>query len=200
MRPHPLFTKSCDFAIGAQSIDQIPSSKLPEVAFAGRSNVGKSSLLNALTNRKSLARTSKTPGCTRQINFFNLDDALTLVDLPGYGYAKRGKDEREHWGELITDYLTGRPNLRQVCVLVDSRHGLKDTDRAIMRILDDAAVSYQVILTKCDKTPQAEIKKIVDYLSEIAVQHPALHPDVLHSSSVSKDGIVEIQERLASFV
>lgn len=189
-----LFRQSCDFKVGAASIDQIPPNmRLPEVAFVGRSNVGKSSLLNALTGQNSLARTSKTPGCTRQINFFSLADHLMLVDLPGYGYAKASKKEVKGWNQMILDYLTGRPNLSRVFVLVDSRHGIKPGDRDIMSILDDFAVSYQIILTKTDKQKQSEIEKIVETIRQLELEHTALHPEVLVSSAREKTGIGELR-------
>lgn len=194
-----LFRKSCDFVAGATRLEDIPAFHLPEVAFVGRSNVGKSSLLNAITRRKSLARTSKTPGCTRQINFFNLADMLMLVDLPGYGYAKVGRKEVEGWNDLIIAYLQGRPNLRQVCLLIDARHGLKSSDEAIMDILDEAAVSYQIVLTKMDKQTRSGLDTIIARLEALGKKHPALHPDVLESSARDKTNIDALRKRLASF-
>ena len=149
-----LFAQEAHFILAAVKADQVPESALPEVAFAGRSNVGKSSLVNALTGRRTLARSSGTPGRTQQLIFFNLGQRLMLVDLPGYGYAKAPKQDVERWTRLTRSYLKGRPQLRRVLLLVDSRHGLKDVDRRIMRELDEAAVSYQVVLTKCDKIKQ----------------------------------------------
>ena len=143
-----LFAKACDFVAGADKLEVVPDATLPEIAFAGRSNVGKSSLINALTGRKTLARTSNTPGRTQQINFFRLGDRLTLVDLPGYGYARAAKTRIAAWTRLVNGYLKGRPGLRRVCLLIDARHGPKDVDREIMTMLDKAAVVYQVVLTK----------------------------------------------------
>jgi len=148
-----LFAKECAFAAGAARLDQLPPEGLPEVAFAGRSNVGKSSLVNALTNRKTLARTSNTPGRTQQINLFDLGGRLALADLPGYGYAKVSKAKAAAWGRFITDYLRGRASLRRCLVLVDSRHGLKPTDRQVMDLMDESAVNYQIVLTKATSRP-----------------------------------------------
>src|SRR5262249_1839425 len=145
-----LFAQECRFVAGAASLDRLPEPELVEVAFAGRSNVGKSSLVNALTGRGALARASNTPGRTRQINFFRLDDALMLVDLPGYGYARAPKREIAAWTKLVDAYLRGRAPLRRLMLLVDARHGLKDSDRDLMKMLDAAAVSYQGVLTKID--------------------------------------------------
>ena len=146
-----LFAGACDFVAGAATVAQLPPLGLPEVAFAGRSNVGKSSLINALTGRKALARVSHTPGRTQQINFFSLADRLMLVDLPGYGYAAVSKQKVANWTGLIEDYLKGRPQLKRVCLLIDARHGLKETDKAAMELMDSSAVVYQVVLTKADK-------------------------------------------------
>ncbi len=147
-----LFARECRFVMGVAQLDGLPEITAPEVAFAGRSNVGKSSLVNALTGRRTLARTSHTPGRTREINFFLLGERLMLVDLPGYGYARASKTSIRDWTALVRGYLKGRPNLRRVCLLVDARHGFKDSDRAVMAALDEAAVSYQIVLTKIDKT------------------------------------------------
>lgn len=191
-----LFRKSCDFVIGAASLDIIPGTDLPEVAFIGRSNVGKSSLINALTGRKALARTSNTPGRTQQLNFFNLADWLMLVDLPGYGYARASKADIAQWNQLIRDYLRGRAQLQRVCVLIDSRHGLKDSDQEMMEMLDIHAVSYQLVLTKTDKVKQAELEKVLAGIEQVKVNHPALHPVVLTTSSVKKRGIEQLQGEL----
>jgi GTP-binding protein len=193
-----LFSGPCDFVLGAAALSQIPDDRLPEVAFIGRSNVGKSSLINALTNRKGLARTSNTPGRTRQLNFFNLGGKLMLVDLPGYGYAKASKSEVAEWNQLIRDYLRGRAPLRRVCVLIDSRHGIKPNDVELMAMLDEAAVPYQLVLTKSDKKQtlapeQAGIDAIRD-------NHPALHPEVLLTSSEKGIGIAALREALYSLI
>ena len=152
-----LFAKECRFVAGAADMATLPTDALPEVAFAGRSNVGKSSLVNALTGRKTLARTSDTPGRTQQLNFFELGERLMLVDLPGYGYAEAPKHLVKQWTRLIQDYLRGRPGLRRVLMLVDGRHGLKDTDRELMDMLDKAAVNYKLVLTKADKVKGADL-------------------------------------------
>src|SRR6185436_14500502 len=153
-----LFAQACDFVLGAATLDNIPQTRLPEVAFVGRSNVGKSSLVNALTGRKTLARVSNTPGRTREINFFNLGGRLMLADLPGYGYAKVSKAEHARWTELIFAYLRGRPNLRRAVVLIDARRAPLPNDIEVMELLDRAAVSYQLVLTKVDKLKPAELK------------------------------------------
>lgn len=193
-----LFAGSCDFVAGAASESALPPGRLAEVAFAGRSNVGKSSLINALTGRKALARVSHTPGRTQQINFFDLGGKLMLVDLPGYGYAKASKQRIGEWSDLIVRYLRGRPSLRRVLVLIDSRHGLKDSDREIFKLLDETAVSYQVVLTKADETPRTvdAVKAVV--AAELAA-HIAAHPEILATSSRRGTGIPELRAALASF-
>ncbi len=178
----------------------LPAATVNELAFVGRSNVGKSSLLNALTKRKALARTSKTPGCTRQLNFFTIDETLRIVDLPGYGYARAAKSEVKGWNQLIKDYLQGRANLRQVFLLVDGRHGFKASDTEIMTLLDGQAVSYQVIFTKRDKIKASDEAKRLDELEALQKAHPALHPEGFFISSHSGVGIDAIRNRLAEFV
>jgi len=192
-----LFAQSCDFKIGATRMDQIPPSDVPEVAFAGRSNVGKSSLINALTGRNTLARTSHTPGRTQQINFFLLGERLSLVDLPGYGYAKASKAKVAAWNRLIRDYLRGRPNLRRVCVLVDARHGLKPPDVEVMAMLDEAAVSYQIVLTKTDKTKPEALARTLETLRGALAKHIACHPHIETTSAHKKAGIAELRAGLA---
>ncbi|MEE8351221.1 MAG: ribosome biogenesis GTP-binding protein YihA/YsxC [Rhodospirillales bacterium] len=193
-----LFAQQCDFVLGATTMDQVPETSLAEIAFAGRSNVGKSSLINALTGRKTLARTSNTPGRTRQVNFFDLGGLLMLTDLPGYGYAKAPKAEIRQWTRLINDYLKGRVGLRRACLLIDARHGLKATDREVMKTLDTAAVVYQVVLTKCDKLKESALKaRIEEVLGELA-KHPAAHPDVIATSARKGDGIAEVRATLAA--
>ena len=193
-----LFAQNCDFLISAASFEQLPDTDLPEIAFAGRSNVGKSSLLNALTGRKNLARTSNTPGRTQQVNFFDLGGRMMLTDLPGYGYAKAAKSVVDQWTRLIKSYLRGRVQLRRVCLLVDSRHGLKDTDREAMALMDEAAVAYQIVLTKCDKIKAAELEKLFSKTHKEIAQHVAAHPEILVTSSFKSRGIEEMRAALAS--
>jgi len=186
-----IFAGPVDFVLGVAGLEQLPPSDRAEVAFAGRSNVGKSSLINTITNRKDLARTSNTPGRTQQLNFFDLGGLMYLVDMPGYGYAQVSKSQREEWNKLIFSYLQGRPNLRRVFILVDSRHGMKESDEELMDMLDRAAVTYQVILTKCDKGKKLEELKA----SIIATlkKHPAAYPEVLATSSIKNTGIEEFR-------
>lgn len=192
------FCGPCDFVLGVAGLNQLPTADRCEVAFAGRSNVGKSSLLNALTNRNNLARTSNTPGRTQQLNFFNLGDQLYLVDMPGYGYAKVSKKQRAEWDALIFEYLQGRPNLRCVFILVDSRHGLKDSDKDLMSMLDKAAVNYRIVLTKCDKG-----KKLNDLTADIEAtlkKYPAAHPQVIQTSSLKDMGIGELRAVISALL
>ena len=192
-----LFTAPATFLLGVVTPAQLPESMLPEVTFAGRSNVGKSSLINALTNRKTLARTSITPGRTQEINFFDLGQQLMISDLPGYGYAKAPKVKVDSWTTLIKQYLRGRPNLRRALVLIDSRRGIKDNDREIMKLMDDAAVNYQIIITKADKIkigPMLELHKTVT--TEIK-RHVAAHPDILVTSAIEGWGITETRAALS---
>lgn len=193
-----LFAHECAFVAGAANMDTLPADELPEVAFAGRSNVGKSSLVNALTGRKTLARTSDTPGRTQQLNFFSLGGRLMLVDLPGYGYASAPKHLVKQWTRLIQDYLRGRPSLRRVLVLVDGRHGLKETDREVMELLDKAAVSYQIVLTKADKVKQAELATTLRQTREAIARRPAAHPEIMVTSSREGDGIAGLRAALAA--
>ncbi|HCO89650.1 MAG TPA: YihA family ribosome biogenesis GTP-binding protein [Alphaproteobacteria bacterium] len=192
-----LFAQSCDFVMGAVDMRHLPAPDLPEIAFAGRSNVGKSSLINALTNRKTLARTSNTPGRTQEINFFNLAGRLMLADLPGYGYARVSRTQVERWTRLINQYLKGRPNLRRACVLIDSRHGLKDSDIAVMKMLDVAAVSYQIVLTKADKPKAAELTAQIERVRKAMRAHVAAHPEIHVTSAAKGTGIAELRAALA---
>lgn len=193
-----LFAAECSFVIAAAAVEQLPDTELPEIAFAGRSNVGKSSLVNALTGRKTLARTSNTPGRTQQVVFFRLGERLMLVDLPGYGYAEAPKKVVKQWTGLIHDYLRGRPLLRRALVLVDSRHGLKDNDREVMKMMDVAAVNYQLVLTKADKVTAAQVKARHGALVAELATHTAAHPDVMITSSETGTGIAELRAALGA--
>lgn len=192
-----LFAQTCTFLLGAAGLDQVPESDLPEIAFAGRSNVGKSSLVNALTGRKTLARTSHTPGRTQQVNFFDLGERMNIADLPGYGYAKAPKDTVAKWTRLVNAYLKGRAQLMRVLVLIDARHGIKDVDRTVMKMLDTAAVSYQIILTKTDKVKPGPLKKLVDAITVELAGHVASHPVIRCTSSAKGEGIEELRAELA---
>jgi GTP-binding protein len=193
-----LFAKQCDFILGATNMDQVPVTELTEIAFAGRSNVGKSSLINALTGRNTLARTSNTPGRTRQVNFFDLGGRLMLADLPGYGFARAPKTEIAQWTTLIEDYLRGRVGLRRVCLLVDARHGIKATDNQVMKLLDQAAVVYQVVLTKCDKVKQAPLQARQKEVSATLAGHTAAHPEIIVTSARKGHGIAELRAALTA--
>jgi GTP-binding protein len=193
-----LFAAECRFVAGVPEIAALPPMGLPEVAFAGRSNVGKSSLINALTGRTALARTSDTPGRTQQLNFFDLAGRLMLVDLPGHGYAAAAKHEIARWTAVIDAYLKGRATLARVCLLVDARHGLKDVDRALMKRLDKSAVTYQAVLTKVDKLSAAALAAQRDALDAALRRHPAAHPELIATSAVSGVGIPELRAALAA--
>lgn len=184
-----LFARDVTFMLSAVSLETLPPARLPEVCFAGRSNVGKSSLINALTNRKGIARASNTPGRTRELNYFNIDERLHVVDLPGYGYAKASKTNIARWTKLTRQFLRGRANLRRVFLLVDSRHGLKPTDIELMEMLDETAVIYQVILTKIDKLKKGEAEKVYNKTLKAIAKRPAAYPDIIATSSEKKTGI-----------
>jgi GTP-binding protein len=194
-----LFAGECRFVYAAQRLDQLPAQGLPEVAFAGRSNVGKSSLINALTGRRALARASNTPGRTRQLNFFDLADRLTLVDMPGYGYAQAGKQVKADWQGLMFDYLRGRPTLRRVVLLLDSRVEVKESDRAVMGLLDRAAVAYQIVLTKADGVTAAALAAKQAEAEALARKHPAAFPLVLATSAEKRTGFEALRAELAGF-
>ncbi len=193
-----LFAQSCDFVAGASSEKQLPPPLGPEVAFVGRSNVGKSSLVNALTGRTTLAKVSRTPGRTQQINFFELGRRLVLVDLPGYGYAKAAKTRIDAWTELTRRYLHGRKDLERVLVLIDARHGLKPSDREVMKALDEAARPYQVVLTKADLVKGAEREALLQEVAAQASRFRAAHPRVVLTSSAKDMGIAELRQELAA--
>ena len=190
-----LFAGPIAFLKSAPGLEFIPPADMPEVAFAGRSNVGKSSLLNALANRNALARTSNTPGRTQELNFFEVGEPalLRLVDMPGYGFAEAPKDLIRRWRHLVNDFLRGRPTLKRALVLVDSRHGLKPVDQEIMGMLDKAAVSYRLVLTKADKIKASALDAVATETAAEARKHPAAHPDILVTSSEKGMGIPELR-------
>ncbi|MEP6344053.1 MAG: ribosome biogenesis GTP-binding protein YihA/YsxC [Maricaulaceae bacterium] len=193
-----LFAREVTFMLSVVKLATLPAAKLPEVCFAGRSNVGKSSLINALTNRKGLARASNTPGRTRELNYFNVSNRIHVVDLPGYGYARASKTDIAKWTELTRAFLRGRAPLRRVFVLIDSRHGLKESDREIMAMLDEAAVTYQLILTKVDKLKKGELEKVKKRTLSKIKKRPAAYPTLICTSSVKKDGLDDLRAEIAT--
>ena len=195
-----LFTQSCEFVVGCARLDQIPETGAPEIAFAGRSNVGKSSLINALVGRKALARTSNTPGRTQQINFFDLGGRLMIADLPGYGYARAPRANVDEWTQLVNSYLVGRANLRRILILVDARHGLKNNDRNVMTVLDRAAQPYQIILTKIDKVKLQPLALLRKRTLNDASKYVAAHPQIMITSSEKLSGISELRAELSALV
>jgi GTP-binding protein len=197
LAPDTLFKGDWQFVAAASSLASLPSMKGVEIAFAGRSNVGKSSLINALTARKALARTSRTPGRTQELIFFSAGGPLTLVDMPGYGYAQASKSKIAAWTELIHAFLRGRANLARVYVLVDARHGLKSGDDEVFAKFDEAAVSYQIALTKADEVKKAELPERIATVSAALAKHPAAYPDILVTSSQSGAGIPEFRAAVA---
>ena len=190
-----IFAGPIAFLRSAPSLKFLPDPVVKEVAFAGRSNVGKSSLLNALTNRTGLARTSNTPGRTQELNFFDVGEPLQfrLVDMPGYGYAKAPKDVVKQWRFLVNDYLRGRAVLKRTLLLIDARHGIKDVDRDIMKMLDDAAVSYRIVLTKADKIKASALEDVTARTIAEARTRPAAHPEIIATSSEKGMGIAELR-------
>jgi GTP-binding protein len=194
-RARKLFAGPISFLKSAPELKFLPDPDAPEIAFAGRSNVGKSSLLNALTNRRSLARTSNTPGRTQELNFFDVGDPLQmrLVDMPGYGFAEAPKDMVRRWRFLVNDFLRGRSVLKRALVLVDSRHGLKEVDRDVMSMLDAAAVSYHLVLTKSDKVKPSALGALYETTAIEAAKHPAAHPAIFTTSSETGSGISELR-------
>ena len=194
-RARKAFAGPIAFLKSAPALKHLPDAAVPEVAFAGRSNVGKSSLINALTNRNGLARTSVTPGRTQELNFFDVGAPLIfrLVDMPGYGFAKAPKDIVKQWRFLINDYLRGRAALKRTLVLIDSRHGIKDVDRDVLAMLDEAAVSYRIVLTKADKVKASELEAVFAATLAEARKHPAAHPEVIVTSSDKGLGIAELR-------
>lgn len=193
-----LFAGPVDFELGVVSMDNLPDASLPEVAFAGRSNVGKSSLVNAVTGRLKLARASTEPGRTRELNFFRVGETLRLVDLPGYGYAKAGQADIKRWTTLTRDYLRGRPSLMRVILLIDSRHGLKPHDKEVMDALDTAAVTYQIVLTKADKIKPSELAEVSAATRAAIAKRPAAHPEVIATSSETGLGIDVLRAEIAA--
>ena len=193
-----LFAKQWEFQTSVTDMSQLPGAENVEIAFAGRSNVGKSSLINALTGRKGLARTSSTPGRTQMLNFFNPGDAtLTIVDMPGYGFAQAPKELVSAWTNLVFSYLRGRPTLRRVFLLIDSRHGIKPIDEEAMALLDNAAVAYQVVLTKADKIKAPHLTRLIGEISSQLVRRPAAHPNIIATSSEKKRGLLDLRAEIA---
>ena len=193
-----LFARDVTFMLSAVSLETLPPARLPEICFAGRSNVGKSSLINALTNRKGLARASNTPGRTRELNYFNVDERLFVVDLPGYGYAKASKSDIARWTKLTRQFLFGRASLRRVFLLIDSRHGLKDSDLELMAMLDETAVTYQLILTKTDKLKKGDLEKVSIKTQKAIAKRPAAFPKIINTSSETKNGLDLLRAEIAT--
>ena len=195
-----LFAGPCDFFWGTGDIGSLPPQSLSEVAFVGRSNVGKSSLINALTGRKTLARVSQTPGRTREINFFNLGKKLILVDLPGYGYAKASKQLAAEWQQLIFAYLSGRASLKRVLLLIDARRGVMDNDLAVMELLDGAAVSYGLVLTKADELKPKDGEKALTAAAKEAAKHTAALQDIHFTSSQTGQGLPALRDSIVGLI
>lgn len=192
-----LFGGPSVFILGVAKLEQLPPVRGVEIAFAGRSNVGKSSLINALTGVNDLARASNTPGRTRELNFFDINGALTLIDMPGYGYAKAPKKEVKKWQSMLRGYLRGRPGLTRVFVLIDSRHGVLAADEEMMTLLDESAVTYQLVLTKIDKIKEAELPKVFEATEAAARKRPAAFPLIHATSSEKGTGLPELRAEIA---
>lgn len=195
-----LFKTKAEFVLGVANLEQLPLSEIPEVAFAGRSNVGKSSIINAVTGQKTLAKTSNTPGRTQQINFFKLENKIFLVDLPGYGYAQAPESQVKQWQKVIFAYLQGRVNLKRVFLLIDARHGIKKVDQEIIDLLDKAAVTYQIVLTKIDKINRQNLDKVLTETTSEIANHAAAYTKVLATSSEKNIGVDDLRAEIASFV
>lgn len=193
-----LFAGPCDFLKGVVAMDGMPPADRLEICFAGRSNVGKSSLINALTGRKALARASNTPGRTQEINFFTLGERFYLVDLPGYGFAEAPKPVVEKWQALLRAYLSGRPTLRRVMLLIDARHGIKAVDEEIMALLNRAAVTFQIVLTKADKPRGGALDTVIAQVADRLAKHPAAFPEILVTSSEKIVGIEQLRAEIAA--
>lgn len=194
-----LFTQECTFVRGVPTLADLPDISLPEVAFAGRSNVGKSSLINALTQRLTLARTSNTPGRTQQLNYFDLGKQVFLVDMPGYGYAKVSKSMVAAWTSLMKTYLQGRSSLERVYLLIDARVGLKESDEEMMTLMDKAPVSYQIVLTKVDKVSKIILEGLIQDITARLGKHGAAHPAIISTSSRENYGIAELRAEITAF-
>ena len=195
-----LFAGPCDFLKGVVAMEGMPPADRLEVCFAGRSNVGKSSLINALTGRKALARTSNTPGRTQEINFFTLGDSHYLVDVPGYGFAKAPVPVVEKWQRLLKAYLSGRASLRRVFLLIDARHGPKPVDEEIMALLKSSAVTFQVVMTKCDKVKASDLAKSFASVQAVLAKYPSAYPEVIQTSSDKGTGIATLRAEIATMV
>lgn len=195
-----LFLTPPEFMLSVARLEQLPPDDLNEIAFAGRSNVGKSSLINALFGRKDVAKTSATPGRTQQLNYFCVQKSLYLVDLPGYGYAKAPPSEVKRWQDVLKTYLKGRANLRRVFLLIDSRTGIKKADEDILKLLDEAAVPYQIVLTKTDKVPLAAVEKLKTETAVKLKKHPAAHTTILTTSAEKKSGLDDVRLEIAAFI
>lgn len=193
-----LFAGPIEFERGVPGMEFLPDASVPEIAFAGRSNVGKSSLINAITGRLKLARASTEPGRTRELNFFRVGDTLRLVDMPGYGYAKAPKNEIGRWTALVRDYLRGRSSLKRVILLIDGRHGLKPDDKDVMDALDTAAVTYQLVLTKVDKVKPSEWQALLSATQMLIAKRPAAHPEIIATSSETGRGIEQLRAEIAA--